>query len=160
MKFVLIFLGLTSLFAVACSSGSSEAPGDAGASGGTGGGAGQSSGGTGGQGSGVGGAGSVSCPTCAATEICVAYRLVGGAALQPDAGSCPPGTHVEGSGTVYCLSDFSYRCVPLTGCTGGAPVSCACASADCPSGYSTCSDPQTADWLDPSAQLVCQLLAP
>jgi len=106
--------------------------------------------------------------TCTATEVCVAYRVVGGVALGPDdAGNCPSGHHLEGIGpTAFCLADFAYRCVPLMGCAS-TPVTCSCAAAPgaetastCPSGYPFCRNPSPATWLDPAAQLICELLAP
>lgn len=100
---------------------------------------------------------------CAPSEVCVAYRVVGGTATQPDEdGNCPQGMHAEPAGSTvqYCVADFSYQCRELIGCEG-AELSCACAAGACPTGYTACRDPQPdAPYLDSSAVLVCELLAP
>jgi hypothetical protein len=93
--------------------------------------------------------------TCAQSETCVAYRTIGGAQIRPDdAGGCPSGAHLEGN---ICFADFAYQCVTQPRCAA-AEVTCTCGT--CPQGYPSCRAPYVADWLDPSAKLVCELLAP
>jgi hypothetical protein len=135
-----------------------------------GGGAGASSG-TGGS----GGAASRDCAgtTCSDTDVCVAYRTLGGGIIEPDAnGDCQTGSHPEpasfADSGMYCVANFAYRCVPLSGCLRGAPVNCECAMLNiadtggtCPTGYSSCTDPApNTPGLDADAQLICQQLAP
>jgi hypothetical protein len=109
------------------------------------------------------GPGSCGKETCTASEVCVAYRTIGGGLIYPtDAGKCPPGSHVEPGGPFnsHCAADYRYQCVPLVGCAG-ADVRCSCATGTCPSQYFSCSDPSSGTIaLDPSAQLICQQLAP
>jgi hypothetical protein len=99
--------------------------------------------------------------TCGVGEACVAFRVQGGALLLPDAnGNCATGQHVEPSGTAgHCARDFQYQCLHPAGCSLDN-LSCACGAATCPSGYPSCHDPYAATWLDDSAALVCELLAP
>jgi hypothetical protein len=119
--------------------------------------------GSGGEGAGGANAGGKSCDgaKCTSAQICIAYRTVGGGLIRADAGACPDGTHVEPLGAAeFCQRDYSYKCVTRAGCSAAA-VSCACGSAACASPYPACSDPESGDAsLDPSAQLVCQQLAP
>jgi hypothetical protein len=128
--------------------------------------------GSGGAGTGSGGAGgsSTSCPgvACTATQVCVAYRTVGGAMIEPDAGACRMGSHVEpfDSSRSVCQADYAYRCADLVGCDKST-VSCACATLNnnaggtCPTGYPACHDPTPGlAWLDASAQLICEQQVP
>jgi hypothetical protein len=172
MKTTLGFLVAGALLAVACgNSGDETEPGSTGTGGG-----GSGSGGAGGAG-GVGGTTGVggsdhACvgTTCAASEVCIAYRTVGGGLVEPDAnGDCPDGSHPEPvAGSEYCVADFAYQCVELVGCSGTTPVTCACAQprggdgmGTCPMVYSACADPQPdTSWLDPVAQLICEQQAP
>jgi hypothetical protein len=113
--------------------------------------------GAGGQGS--GGQGSTDCAgsTCNASQTCVAYRTVGGTVDLPDQNNhCPTGRHLEGN---YCLSDFAYTCAELTGCAAPANT-CRCAANTACANTTVCSLPTASAWLDPAAELVCQLLAP
>ena len=140
-------------------SGAADASSSSGGTSGSGG----AGGGSGGNGANDAGSGSCGGDTCAATEVCVAYRTIGGGMIRPnDAGTCPPGSHVEqpSSPNPHCAADFRYRCVPLVGCAG-ADVRCSCATGTCPSQYFACSDTGPA-WvhLDPVAELICQQLAP
>jgi len=100
---------------------------------------------------------------CAAAEVCIARRVVGGGILFPDdSGACPAGSHPEpiGISNTICASDYTYQCVPLMGCSPGA-VQCSCAAGTCPQGYGACSDPSPSRVeLDPAAMLVCELQAP
>jgi hypothetical protein len=122
-------------------------------------------------GGGAGGGTNKACvgATCTATQVCVAYRTVGGGRLQPDGGKCPPGSHVEalGGAGAYCAADFAYKCAELVGCFQGN-VTCACATLNindtagtCPTGYPACSDPKPGTaWLNSSAQLICEQQVP
>jgi hypothetical protein len=124
-----------------------------------------------GGGGGAGGGTSKECvgATCTATQVCVAYRRVGGGLLQPDGGKCPSGSHVEplGGAGAYCAADFAYKCAELVGCFQGK-VTCACATINindtagtCPTGYAACSDPKPdTTWLNSSAQLICEERVP
>ncbi|HEY2410118.1 MAG TPA: hypothetical protein VGI10_29140 [Polyangiaceae bacterium] len=120
--------------------------------------------------SGSGGFGGASVGTCvgmpcSAGNACVAYRTQGGAITYPDSsGKCQPKHHVEAG---VCQEDFNYECIVGGLACGDGPITCACAQQNindtngtCPSGYPSCSNPVVASWLDPSAQLVCQKLAP
>jgi hypothetical protein len=155
------FVVLLVAASLSTSCGGSDQTGAGGSAGTTAGGAGGAQGGAGG----AGGPDAGQCPgaSCNSGEICIAYRTVGGALIQPDdAGACPPGRHVEpfGNGMGICEADFAYQCVQLRGCAG-MKVSCSCGQASCPNNYSSCADPPANDmWLDPAAQLTCSLLAP
>lgn len=153
------------LFAVACGGGGSTNSGTGGNGGSTG------SGGHAGSSSGTPHA----CvgTTCAAEQVCVAYRTVGGGQIYPDSsGNCPAGSHSEpaswADAGAICVANFAYQCVQLEGCFGGAPVTCDCAmlnaaetSGTCPTGYPACSNPSsTYVGLDPDAQLICEQQAP
>jgi hypothetical protein len=127
-----------------------------------------SDGGTAGKGGSSGGsdAGSgIGCPggvTCAGTQVCIAYRQVGGALISPDAGACPTGSHIESIGSSdYCFRDYAYQCATLAGCDK-SNVSCACANpGTCPAPYSACGDTQPGmPWIDPAAQLICEQQVP
>ena len=112
---------------------------------------------SGGQGS--GGQASTSCvgTTCTAGQTCVAYRTVGGAVEPPSAGgTCMAGKHLEGN---LCQADFGYTCAELTGCSAPA-ATCRCAASTKCFGTTVCKLPSDAAWLDSSADLVCELLAP
>ena len=119
----------------------------------TGGGAGMATGG----GAGTAGGPGKECVdrTCAASEACVAYRTVGGAVIAPaDAGACPPNAHLEGQ---TCMANFAYQCVAQPGCPAGQ-IDCTCGM--CPPTYFSCHVAGTSQWLDPDAELTCELLAP
>ena len=91
--------------------------------------------------------GSCGSATCAATEICVRQRVLGGALQLPDdAGMCPTGRHLEGS---MCVADFSYRCATRPACT---TADCACLGSLCQSSY-MCRGAE-------ATLLTCELLAP
>jgi hypothetical protein len=95
--------------------------------------------------------------TCAANQSCVAYRTVGGAVMPPDAdGKCMDGRHVEGN---TCQADFGYTCAELTGCSAPA-ATCHCAPGTACANSTVCRLPSSSPWLDTSADLVCELLAP
>ncbi len=141
-------------------SGESATGGASGTAGDTGnagnGGAGGSAGSGGGSG-GMSGSSGMNCVdrTCSASEACVAYRTIGGAITFPgDGGACPLYAHLEGS---TCQANFAYQCVAQPRCTGGV-IDCTCGT--CPQGNPTCRAPTASQWLDPSAKLVCELLAP
>jgi hypothetical protein len=87
--------------------------------------------------------------------------VLGGTLQLPDAsGKCPAKYHVEPNGTTgQCVSDFAYECREPVGC-GTATLSCSCGAATCPSTYNFCQNPNASAWLDPTADLVCELLAP
>jgi hypothetical protein len=112
---------------------------------------------SGGQGSGGQASGECVGTTCTAAQTCVAYRTVGGAIFPPDAqGMCMEGRHVEGQS---CQADFGYTCAELTGCdASGAKCRCA-ANTEC-ANTTDCRAPTASAWLDASAHLVCELLAP
>jgi hypothetical protein len=137
--------------------------GGAGGSGGAGSDAGSATGGAGGRGGTDAGQSRCGNQSCGTTEVCVAYRTIGGGLITPtDAGRCPNGSHGEPGGPSgsHCAADYGYRCVPLVGCAG-TDVRCSCATGTCPSGFFACSDPSAATVaLDPAAQLICQQLAP
>jgi hypothetical protein len=125
--------------------------GDAGAGGGSGAVAGSDSGG------GAGGSLGALCidRTCDDSEVCVAYRTVGGALTFPDdAGACPLNAHKEND---YCIADFAYQCVAQPRCTADS-VDCSCGT--CPQSFTACRAVYVADWLDADAKLVCEQLAP
>jgi hypothetical protein len=114
-------------------------------------------GGAGGDAGGAGGGGDCVDETCAANETCVAHRTVGGAVMPPDQNNqCMDGQHLEGSN---CLSDFSYTCATLTGCSAPSGT-CRCAAGTECAGTTVCRLPSASAWLDTDAQLVCELLAP
>ena len=130
--------------------------GDAGR-GGAAGGAGSGGAGAGGGNGGMSGSSGMNCVdrNCSASEACVAHRTIGGAQIRADdAGACPSGAHLEGN---ICFADFAYQCVAQPRCAAGE-VNCTCGT--CPQGSPSCRAPYAADWLDPSAKLVCELLAP
>lgn len=112
----------------------------------------------GGQGS--GGQASSACvgATCTSNQTCVAYRTIGGVAPPPpDAqGDCEAGRHAEGN---YCQPDFGYTCAELSGCSAPA-ATCRCAPNTQCAGTTVCRLPSDSPWLDTSADLVCELLAP
>ena len=85
--------------------------------------------------------------SCAAAEICLRQRTLGGVFLPPDdAGMCPVGRHVEGSS---CVADYSYRCVARPTC---AAADCACLGTLCPSSF-MCRGAE-------ASLLTCEQLAP
>lgn len=110
-------------------------------------------------GGGQGGGTSHDCvgQACGATQTCVAYRVVGGAAIPPDQnGQCDVGQHVEGN---VCQDDFDYTCAELTGCSAPS-TTCHCAAGTACARTPTCRVPGAAAWLDASAELICELQAP
>ena len=113
--------------------------------------------GSGGNGGGGGSGADCAGETCAANETCVGYRVVGGAVFPPDQNNeCPAGRHLEAN---TCQYDFSYTCATLTNCNAPS-ATCRCApGTDC-ANTTQCRLPPTSAWLDPDAQLVCELLAP
>lgn len=98
--------------------------------------------------------------SCDDAEVCIATRVVGGGVdFSDDNGDCPPGKHIEPQVT-YCVADFTYQCQELSGCST-SDVRCDCGAGTCPSNAPACTDPQPdAPFLDPSAQLICELQAP
>jgi hypothetical protein len=117
----------------------------------------------GGADAGAGGGSNRACgsTTCAAPLVCVAYRVEGGAVFAPDSdGKCESGRHLEpGGATGRCARDFSYECRSPVGC-GDDSLACDCGAATCPSQFPSCREPAASSWLDSTAQLVCELLAP
>jgi hypothetical protein len=113
--------------------------------------------GAGGQGSGGQSSGDCAGSTCTAGQSCVAHRTVGGAIFPVDTqGMCMAGKHAEGD---RCQPDFNYACAELTGCNAPS-ASCRCApNTDC-AYTTTCRLPTSSAWLDPAADLVCELQAP
>jgi hypothetical protein len=95
--------------------------------------------------------------TCTASQTCVAYRTVGGGIFPPDTeGKCMTGKHLEND---RCQSDFAYTCAELTGCTAPA-ATCHCAANTPCAASNVCRLPYVVPWLDPSADLLCELQAP
>jgi len=113
----------------------------------------------GGGGQGGGGEANLGCvgTTCNVGQTCVAYRTVGGALFPPDAaGNCMTGRHVENN---RCQPDFAYTCAELSGCSAPA-TTCHCMANTACANDGACRLPTAATWLDPSADLVCEQLAP
>ena len=93
---------------------------------------------------------------CSAGQACVAYRTVGGVFRAPDGGVCAAGRHLEGQG---CQPDFAYTCAALVNCEKLSSA-CSCAPKTACAQTTDCAVLAPATWLDPAAQIECQLVLP